>query len=347
MNERQQSDGEIYYKKYGSNFHLDEFFQLSLTPSQTQTQAHSCRLPTLIFTGHQNRETERACRAKADWGWLSGSRWHLNKTLLSFILPRILCEYRNLTRLTDFQLEYSANASLVDGQLIRNEVIEVFCYVRSSERAAHQKLAYENIHVQIVDKLGEIFPPSHRKRNLKDSEDASSCSSAARETDSAGGAKPLNILLLSYDSLSRVSFLKRLPRTSQLVFNQMNFTLLYGQNIMGDGTPACMVPLLTGHAESELPSTLKSDPNGQYVDQVYPFIWNSLHEKGKCWPLRNCSSTTVTVTSYFVIKLLLFWFLRPWAKFLIFFHWVRLFDITYPLLYITKILFRITEFNKK
>ena len=61
----------------------------------------------------------------------------------------------------------------------------------------------------------------------------------------------------------------------------MNFKLLYGHSILGDGTPACMIPLLTGRLENELPSTLKSDPNGTFVDQAYPFIFNELNIESK------------------------------------------------------------------
>ena len=92
--------------------------------------------------------------------------------------------------------------------------------------------------------------------------------------------KPLNIILLSYDSISRVSWFKRLPRTTDYILNEMKFSMLYGQSILGDGTPACMIPLLTGRTEEELPSVLKSDPKGSFVDQVYPFIWNELHPRG-------------------------------------------------------------------
>ena len=78
-------------------------------------------------------------------------------------------------------------------------------------------------------------------------------------------AKPLNIILLSYDSLSRVSWFKRLPKTTNYIIKEMQFNILHGQSILGDGTPACMIPLLTGKTEEELPSALKSDPDGKYV----------------------------------------------------------------------------------
>ena len=40
-----------------------------------------------------------------------------------------------------------------------------------------------------------------------------------------------------------------------------------------------MIPIYTGKTEEELPSVLKSDPNGRYVDEAYPFIWKKLRKK--------------------------------------------------------------------
>ena len=125
-----------------------------------------------------------------------------------------------------------------------------------------KKMTFNHLYVQIVPKMNPNlkFEELQKIKNSK--------------------CKPLNIILLSYDSLSRVSWFKRLPKTTNFILNKMNFNVLYGQSILGDGTPACMIPLLTGKTESELPSALKTDPNGKFVDQVYPFIWNELHPRG-------------------------------------------------------------------
>jgi hypothetical protein len=48
---------------------------------------------------------------------------------------------------------------------------------------------------------------------------------------------------------------------------------------LGDGTPAQIIPMLTGMTEMELPSTLHSDKNGLFVN-VYPFIWNDYRDRG-------------------------------------------------------------------
>ena len=52
-----------------------------------------------------------------------------------------------------------------------------------------------------------------------------------------------------------------------------------GYNILGDGTPQQLIPMLTGLKETELPSTLHRETNGSFVD-VYPFIWNQYRQQG-------------------------------------------------------------------
>lgn len=50
-------------------------------------------------------------------------------------------------------------------------------------------------------------------------------------------------------------------------------------NIVGDGTPQALIPLLTGSTELELPDTRKRIRNSKYVNE-YPFIWNDYKDAG-------------------------------------------------------------------
>ncbi|KFD44721.1 hypothetical protein M514_14401, partial [Trichuris suis] len=50
-------------------------------------------------------------------------------------------------------------------------------------------------------------------------------------------------------------------------------------NIVGDGTPAALLPILTGKTEEELPETRRSQRKASFVD-VYPFIWKELKRFG-------------------------------------------------------------------
>ena len=118
-----------------------------------------------------------------------------------------------------------------------------------------------------------------------------------------------NVLILGLDSISRLQFERMLPQTYQYITQDMNGTILQGlynederarlytlwksgaakepsrwmisflgYNIVGDGTPQQLIPMLTGLTEMELPSTLSRDLNSSFVD-VYPFIWNQFREQ--------------------------------------------------------------------
>lgn len=80
--------------------------------------------------------------------------------------------------------------------------------------------------------------------------------------------KPINVMMIGLDSVSRSNFLNHLPRSSEYLIKEMKTTILNGFNIVGDGTPAALIPILTGKHEHELPNTIKKTPNTSFVDQV-------------------------------------------------------------------------------
>ena len=133
------------------------------------------------------------------------------------ILPLHTCFYRAINRIDDFKYSYSVFYSLKDAQLILSEVFEVIC-----KTVKLKKTVYESLFVQIV------------KKNMN------GITKNKLYLDSIP-KKPLNIILLSFDSVSRVSWLKRLKRTNEFIFSTMKFELLKGYNIVGDGTPAGLI----------------------------------------------------------------------------------------------------------
>lgn len=231
-----------------------DFYQIHLWPQQSLEQELTCKLPRMNYTGHEDLEKYHDCKLKEEFGYLKNSYWHFNKSVIAKY-DNFECNYRNISRTDDFNLIYSSYIKLDHIQKINHDVIEVNCFKKDKKR----QILYNNLHVQILNRID-------LREKIKTNSDQ---------------CKPMNILLLSYDSISRVSWFRRLPKTTKYLIDKMKTTVLYGHNIIGDGTPACMIPVLTGKTEEELPSTLKSDPNGQYVDQAYPFIWNDLHKNGK------------------------------------------------------------------
>jgi len=88
----------------------------------------------------------------------------------------------------------------------------------------------------------------------------------------------LNVLMFGFDSLSRNTFIRKLPKSYHFI-KQLNALVLEGYNIVGDGTPQALIPILTGKIELELPETRKRIQKANYVN-VYPMIWKKYEEYG-------------------------------------------------------------------
>lgn len=58
-------------------------------------------------------------------------------------------------------------------------------------------------------------------------------------------ALKLNVLIFGFDSLSRMTFMRKLPK-SYSKLKSLGAIVLKGYNIIGDGTPQALIPILTG-----------------------------------------------------------------------------------------------------
>ncbi|XP_069105006.1 uncharacterized protein [Argopecten irradians] len=118
------------------------------------------------------------------------------------------------------------------------------------------KTRYVNIHATIV----------HNTSKLK---------VKAKKSKSMG----LNVLMLGFDSVSRMTWLRKLPKSRQYFREALGGIELEGYNIVGDGTPQALLPLLTGKTESELPESRRGHPNATMVDG-HPWIWKDFESAG-------------------------------------------------------------------
>jgi len=92
-------------------------------------------------------------------------------------------------------------------------------------------------------------------------------------------ATRLNILIFGFDSVSRLTWMRNLPRSYEYLVDQLGATVLRGYNVLGDGTPQALLPLLTGKKEQELPEARRGFPGATTVDR-HPWIWNELRRVG-------------------------------------------------------------------
>ncbi|KAF5399600.1 hypothetical protein PHET_06411 [Paragonimus heterotremus] len=92
-----------------------------------------------------------------------------------------------------------------------------------------------------------------------------------------------NILLLGLDSISRMAAVRYLPKTMQLVNDLPNAITMQLYNVIGDGTTANLLALLTGLSEKELPEARTShvsvNHNVSVLDK-YPWIWEDFAKIG-------------------------------------------------------------------
>lgn len=164
------------------------------------------------------KNLEKTCNVREDWGYIEDNKWNF--------IPRvkekysnIFCMYRIVYRVDDLRFHSSGWKKLEDGELIYDDVFEVMC---KTHPYATQPV-YENLFVQFTLKNLEHLKP----KNM--------ISKAFKK------CKPLDVILISYDSVSRVSWLQRLNKTNKFIFDKMKFEMLEGYNIVGDGTPGIKI----------------------------------------------------------------------------------------------------------
>ena len=86
----------------------------------------------------------------------------------------------------------------------------------------------------------------------------------------AGGLK-LNVMIFGFDSVSRLTWLRNLPKTHEWFTNKMGGVVMEGYNIVGDGTPQALFPILGETPDSKVhganmgPIWGRQDPSGPHV----------------------------------------------------------------------------------
>jgi len=170
----------------------------------------TCQIPTLDFNGEIKTIPKQPCKISKNPGYIQDNIWHFyddQKTLE--------CSYREIMRIDDFHTKPGESKPLKDGQKIIFEVFEVICN-------ENKRLKFSSVFAQIVSKLNQNVNATNE--NL--------------HKPNENNCTPLDVMLISYDSVSRISWIKRLPLTYKFTKETMNFEILNGYNIVGDGTPA-------------------------------------------------------------------------------------------------------------
>jgi len=89
----------------------------------------------------------------------------------------------------------------------------------------------------------------------------------------------LNVYIYLMDSLSRVNFVRKLPRFYKFLVEEMDAVVMTGFNTVGDGTPWSMIPVTTGHFQTELYEARKRFTNASFVDG-WPLVFKDYKQAG-------------------------------------------------------------------
>ncbi|KAF5295399.1 hypothetical protein FQA39_LY13060 [Lamprigera yunnana] len=169
------------------------------------------------------------------------------------IFGKIKCLFTDLIRTDDFNSEQGGTVN-TDAyyKLVKSDVVKVSCNSEDGQVWSATLTAIRDSK-KIRERTGWKFVPED---SLK-----------------------LNVLMLGFDSLSRNTFIRKLPKSYKYLIEVLKGDVLKGYNIIGDGTPQALIPILTGKTELELPETRKRKSNSNYVN-VYPFAWNDFKKNG-------------------------------------------------------------------
>ncbi|KAJ8728240.1 hypothetical protein PYW08_016625 [Mythimna loreyi] len=86
-----------------------------------------------------------------------------------------------------------------------------------------------------------------------------------------------NVMFLVFDSASHNGFIRKMPKSYKYLAD--NAIVLNGYNIVGDGTPAALFPILTGLAEYEHADTRKKITDKVFLDYKW-FLFHQLKKYG-------------------------------------------------------------------
>lgn len=187
-----------------------------------------------------------------NWIRTSNGSFHVQRQATQ-LHGAIACQYVPLYRgQDDFTVEEGDTLPIRDGE----PVLTDFCSV---ECTAEDGQIYSNIHSSIA--YNSELQNRHARKPLP--------------SDAMG----LNILMFGFDSMSRMTWMRNLPKSHEYFTTKLGGHILEGYNIVGDGTPQALLPILTGKAEPELAEARRGHAGAGPVDG-HPWIWKELAELG-------------------------------------------------------------------
>ncbi|ESN93700.1 hypothetical protein HELRODRAFT_88302 [Helobdella robusta] len=219
-----------------------------------------CSLPELpLWVNEQQKNDMLAHTAKVDcssnqkdWSYIQNGKFYIHDDVEKQH-GKLSCQYQNVLRqLYDMEITLSKSESITNNTPIPSDIIHVRCVGADGQTNDKTYLGIKPIPQEPTSKLLE--------NRLK--------------LEGLG----LNIIMFGFDTVSRLMWKRYMPN-SYSYFEKIGGVVMEHYNILGDGTPQALIPILTGNTEIELPEARRGFKKARHVDG-HPWIWKKLHEYG-------------------------------------------------------------------
>ncbi|XP_065217381.1 uncharacterized protein LOC135843428 [Planococcus citri] len=192
------------------------------------------------------------CSDDEDWVQIEGSTVKITEAAKKKY-GDVKCKFVDIMRSSDFGTFLGHETTThTEHDLEESDFFRVYCQTQSGKKWEN-RMAGARLDNDILERVGWEYVP---KDGLK-----------------------LNVLMFGFDSMSRMTFMRKLPK-SYSKLKSLGAIVLEGYNIIGDGTPQALIPILTGKTELEMPDTRKRMGSKASHVNVYPFIWNDFRKFG-------------------------------------------------------------------
>lgn len=203
-----------------------------------------------------------SCLGKRAVTYVDGTILRLNRTRIEQELRGDFkhCRYQPIAREplhSDFAFAYGELGDKFDHDIeVHDEFMRIYCYSLS------EGIISTTFHAFILPKE-ELERRCHlRLRN---------------HVRKNRPSEVLNVQMIGVDSVSRLNFMRQMPRTREFLLGELQAVEMMGYNKVADNTFVNIVPMMTGHFVEELPwdeSMIKTPFDN------FTFIWKNFSQAG-------------------------------------------------------------------
>ncbi|XP_078679441.1 uncharacterized protein LOC144915075 [Branchiostoma floridae x Branchiostoma belcheri] len=267
------SDGEA--RKYSQELPLCKYPDLQMQSSEFNYLFENI---TDLYCGHDSIDyltyLDETSRTKE-------SPWDLVKLNFSAILPTqklLNCTYSKVTRFDDYQVLYTTlHTEVFESNEIslqfpfKDQFAKVNCFLEQNVFNQTQQAW-----VKVIREHNNMFVQVVRNENLVEDKRAI-IEKEGRMKKALGHG--MNVLMVGVDSTSRMNFMRKLPQTFKYFTETLEGHVLKGYHVIGDGTTAQFLGMLSGFHEEELPNAKTGVANSTTCD-VFPLVWKKFRRMG-------------------------------------------------------------------